>query len=141
MAGVSAAMVADASGLSATLKLLRDARMTTLHTDAIATELEGYTLAIAGRIGEASLMLSSAAETIRGLGYLFHLALGAIARATLIRPIDAATIAAVDEAREILAGLRAAPLLELLENAVAAAGSSGAATVRSPTESVSSRPG
>jgi hypothetical protein len=59
---------------------------------------------------------------VRRLGYTVELALLTIARATLIRPPDPATTEAVAEAREILTGLGAVPLLKLLDDAAAGPG-------------------
>ena len=68
------------------------------------------------------LAFSTSAEMLRRLGYRVELALLAIARAKLIRPPDPATTEAVAEAREILTGLGAVPLLKLLDDAVAGSG-------------------
>ncbi len=76
---------------------------------------------------EAAQQFSTAAELLRRMGYVTDLALLAVARAALIRPPDAATTAAIAEAREILVGLGAVSLLKLLDDAVAGAGSDEAA--------------
>ena len=56
---------------------------------------------------------------LRRLGQLPELALLAVARATLVRPADSVTLAAIDEAREIFTRIGAFPLLKLLDDAVA----------------------
>ena len=63
---------------------------------------------------------------VRRLGYVVELALLTVTRATLIRPPDAATTAAIAEAREILTGLGAVSLLKLLDDAVAGGASAEA---------------
>ena len=105
-----------------TAQPLEDAGVSGLHIEAIEAQLEAYRLALEGRGPEAGLLFSSAAEMLRRLGSVLELALLAVARATLIRPADAATLAAVSEAREILTRLGAVPLLALLDAAVGGGG-------------------
>ena len=112
-----------------------------LHFEAINAELEAYRLALAGELAEAGQRFSAATELLRRHGYEVELALFAIVRATLLRPLDTATTAAVAEAREILGRLGAEALLKLLDDAVAGGANGGARPARSSTASVSTRPG
>ncbi len=94
-----------------------------LHFEAINAELEAYRLALAGELAEAGQRFAAGAGLLRRLGYEVELALFAIVRATLLQPLDAPTMAAVAEAREILGRLGAEALLKLLDDAVAGRGS------------------
>jgi hypothetical protein len=110
-----------------------------LHGGATLNFLEASGLALEGRLAEAGLLFSSATDTYRRLGIVIELSLATIVRATLIRPMDAATAAAVDEVRAILAGLRAAALLRLLDEAVAGSAEGVGPEARpSPAESTPS---
>jgi len=117
--GMSAAILGDATSVTEAIRLFTAGGLANLHGEAILGTLEASRLALEGRIPEAGLLYSSAAEKHRRLGTIVELALMAIVRAKLIRPHDAATMAAISEAREILTGLRAASLLKLLEDAAA----------------------
>ena len=142
VAGFGAAMAGDLEGLARTAQPLVDAGVSGLHIEAIEAQLEAYRLALEGRGPEAGLLFSSAAEMLRRLGSVLELALLAVARATLIRPADAATLAAVSEAREILTRLGAVSLLALLDAAVggvAAGADPGQARTTSAEPSSASR--
>ncbi len=123
IAGLAAALAGDRDGVEATRQQLAAGSISDLHSEVAMTEFEAYRLALDGRLGEAGLLFISAADSLRRLGYRVELALLAVVRATLVRPFDAATAAAVDEARKILASLGAVALLKLLEDAAAGAGS------------------
>jgi hypothetical protein len=142
VAGFGAAMAGDLEGLARTAQPLVGAGVSGLHIEAIEAQLEAYRLALEGRGPEAGLLFSSAAEMLRRLDSVLELALLAVARATLIRPADAATLAAVSEAREILTRLGAVPLLALLDAAVggvAAGADPGQARTTSAEPSSASR--
>jgi hypothetical protein len=121
--GVAAALAANTDVLDEISTLLSNSGFAALHFEALQAELEAARLGLSGRIPEAGLAFSAAADIVRRLGYTVELALLTVARATLIRPPDAATTAAVAEARQILTRLGAAALLKLLDDAVAGSGS------------------
>ncbi|HLY14975.1 MAG TPA: hypothetical protein VKR24_11550, partial [Candidatus Limnocylindrales bacterium] len=116
---VAAAAAGNPDVLEEIAQLLTNSGFSAVHFDALNAGFEASRLAIGGRIPEAGLAYSTSAELLRRLGYRVELALLAIARAQLIRPPDPATTDAVAEAREILTGLGALPLLKLLDDAVA----------------------
>jgi class 3 adenylate cyclase/tetratricopeptide (TPR) repeat protein len=139
--GVAAALAANTDVLDEISALLSNSGFAALHFEALQAELEAARHALAGRIPEAGLAFSTAADMVRRLGYTVELALLTVARATLIRPPDAATTAAVAEARQILTRLGAAALLKLLDDAVAGSGSvpsRGAVAGSSPLQSPAS---
>jgi len=142
--GTAAALLGDAPKVHRITRDFIAGGISDLHGGATMAGLEAVSLALAGRPTEASLIFEGAAETHRRLGTVIELSLVTIVRARLIRPMDAATSAAVDEVREILTGLRAAALLRLLDEAVAgsAEGVASAPATRQPaaSKSTSSRP-
>jgi len=149
IAGVAAALAGDRDGVEASRQQRDDGGIADLHGEIALIEFEAYGLAMDGRLAEAGLLFSSAAESLRRLGFRVELGLLTIVRATYLRPFDAATLAAIDEARSIYTALGAVPLLKLLDDAVAGAGvdAGGAeaggesSPARSTTETVPSGPG
>ena len=123
VAGTAAALLGDVDRLAEVGKILTAGGIITVRGEALLDEFEAVRLVLTGRATEGALLLATVAETHRGIGDVLDLALVAIIRATLIRPPDAVTTAAVAEAREILSGLGALALLKLLDDAVAGAGS------------------
>jgi tetratricopeptide (TPR) repeat protein len=137
LAARAAALLHDGDGISRATELISSGMGPSLRTEAILTELDACRLAIEGQPAQAGLLFSSSGAINRRLGLSVEVALAAIVRSALLQPPDAATLAAVDEAREILARLRAAALLKLLDDAVAGSlsgsGSEGSASAPSAT--------
>ena len=123
LGATAAALLGDQAKVAKMRRIYVDAGIANLQAEAIVGLLDATNLALEGRLAEAGGAFSASTEIDRRLGMVVPLCLAAIVRATLIRPPDAATTAAVTEAREILGGLRAVALLKLLDNAVADSGS------------------
>jgi class 3 adenylate cyclase/tetratricopeptide (TPR) repeat protein len=126
LGGTAAALLGDGAGVAEIRRIFIAGGIANLLSEAVLGVLEASSLALEGRIAEASLVFSAAMDMDRRLGTVVPLCLAAIVRATLIRPPDASTTAAIAEAREILTGLGAVALLKLLDDAAAGSGSAPA---------------
>ncbi|MFL5673516.1 MAG: adenylate/guanylate cyclase domain-containing protein [Chloroflexota bacterium] len=93
--------------------------------------IRGGIAALEGRSGEAIALYRTARDGFRELGLPWEEALVGIDMATVLGPSEPDVVAAASRTREILTGLGARPVLELLEAALAAAAPGEAALAAS----------
>ena len=107
--------------------------------EARRTTIQAGLAAVGGRLGEALGLYREALRRWRDLGLVLDEALCGIDMATLLDPGEPEVAAAIDSTREILTRLRARPLLDRLDAAVAASISARAAESAEAALAVRSR--
>ena len=127
LAARAALWARDGEGARADLEAVEGLGSHGRRAKAIRCALRAGLAALGGRPAEALAGYRDALRDWRDLGLAWDEALTAIDMATLLDPAEPEVRAAADRAREILAGLRAAPFLERLEAAMARAGETAAA--------------